>query len=181
MLATASALSRPRTLLLKYSALLAERPIQVKTATSIAIAAVGDTAVQAAAPSGERAVDFQRTTRQASFSLLVTPVAHVWFGYLARFKPFAAVLIDQLTYAPATNAAYIVWSFACREGGLDGCGNELKAKLWPAMKVSYIVWPAALLLNFTFVPIPFRVLFTNCVGLGYGAFMSFLANDWSAV
>ena len=180
MLLSAAARS-PRSLLLKYSAHLAERPIQVKTATSVAIAACGDAVVQAATvPAGEGAIDCKRTTRQASFSMLMTPVAHVWFGYLARFKPGMAVLIDQLTFAPAANVAYIGWSFAFREGGLQGCGREVKNKLWPAMKVTYLVWPAALLLNFTFVPIQFRVLFTNCVGFGYGAFMTFLANDCNA-
>ena len=178
---TMSALARaglsPRSMLSRYSSLLVERPIRTKTATSLTIAACGDILVQSSAVSTSESVDVGRTARQSSFSMVMAPAAHVWFGYLARYKPATAVLIDQLTFAPAANVLYLSWSFALRQRTLRGLMEELEGKLLPALKASYAVWPAALLLNFSFVPLRFRVLFTNCVGFGYGAWMTFLAND----
>lgn len=122
-------------------------------------------------------LDFRRNARQASFSMLMAPTAHFWFACLSRFRPGVALLIDQLTFAPAANVLYLSWTFAWREGRLQGCHQEVKSKLWSALQASYLVWPAAMFLNFHFVPLNFRVLFTNCVGFWYGAFMTYLAND----
>ena len=165
-----------------YSALLAERPIQTKTASGISVTALGDAMVQAqsfqrTAHDSSFTLDLRRTARQASFSMLMAPTAHFWFACLSRFRPGVALLIDQLTFAPAANVLYLSWTFAWREGRLQGCYQEVKSKLWSALQASYLVWPAAMFLNFHFVPLNFRVLFTNCVGFWYGAFMTYLAND----
>ena len=189
-------LARPRAVFASYSALLAKRPIQTKTATSFCIAACGDLVVQRYGKTEkpvdctrtekpvdctrtEKPVDCTRTVRQASFSMLIAPAAHAWFGFLARLRlPIAvAVAVDQLTFAPTANILYLAWSHSVREGSVRGCEDEIRAKLWPALQASYLVWPAAMTLNFAVVPLQYRVLFTNAVGFGYGAFMTSLAND----
>ena len=170
----------PRCVFQRYSSLLVEMPLRTKTATSFTIAACGDVFVQSSSASTSGPIDLGRTARQASFSMLMAPTAHIWYNRLARYPPAMAVLIDQMTFAPVANVLYLGWSFALREKTLQGCTDELRAKLWPATKASYLVWPASLLFNFSFVPLRFRVLFTNFVGFFYGAWMSFLANDFAA-
>ena len=55
--------------------------------------------------------------------------------------------------------------------------SEVQQKIWPAMRASLFVWPLATGVNLVLVPLPYRVLFVNVVGMGYGMLMSWMAND----
>ena len=54
--------------------------------------------------------------------------------------------------------------------------SDVEQKLWPALQASASIWPAAICLNIAYVPIDYRVLFVNVVGLGYGMLMNWMAN-----
>ena len=43
------------------------------------------------------------------------------------------------------------------------------------------VWPAAMLVNFRFVPVDFQVLYINCVVLGWSAYLSWKVNKEKAL
>lgn len=39
-------------------------------------------------------------------------------------------------------------------GGIEDCKTEVNAKFWEAIKVNWCVWPLAIFVNVTFVPLP---------------------------
>lgn len=41
----------------------------------------------------------------------------------------------------------------------------MRAKLGPALKANYLLWPAAHVVNFGFVPSEQRILYINCVAV----------------
>ncbi len=44
--------------------------------------------------------------------------------------------------------------------------------------MSLKVWPIANFFTFTFVPIPYQVLFNNFVGVFFNAYLSYIHNDY---
>ena len=71
---------------------------------------------------------------------------------------------------------YLVAFFAVRNT-LDGAPlaqtrADVADKLLPTVLAGTAVWVPANLINFSFVPLQHRVLFVNCVGLGWQAYMS---------
>lgn len=56
--------------------------------------------------------------------------------------------------------------------------------IWQTMKKDYLrviiagalVWPPAQMVNFLVVPLPYRVLFINVIGLGWSTYTSFVAS-----
>lgn len=62
-------------------------------------------------------------------------------------------------------------------------GENLQA-IWQTMKKDWgrviiagaIVWPPAQMINFLVVPLPYRILFINLVGLGWSTYTSFVAS-----
>ena len=83
--------------------------------------------------------------------------------------------------SPLVHVVYFSAMNVLQGRGFDTCKEEVSAKFWGAMKVNWCVWPLAIFINVSYVPLPYRVLFVNCVGLGYGGFLSYAANDMQAL
>ena len=81
------------------------------------------------------------------------------------------------SFAPMAHVGYFSAMQLLQGHGFDGARKEVSSKFWDALKVNYFVWPLAIFVNVTFVPLPYRVLFVNIIGLGYGGFLSYAAND----
>ena len=186
-----------------YDAALRTHPLRTKALSASCISAAGDVTVQrllathepqTAAPSSSTApppppppIDTLRVARQAFWSLSLAPLMHMEYSILARVRalgplPAAAVgvAISQACFSPAIHIAYFAWSSSASSGfrrSLAEVRSDVEASLWPALRASLAVWPAATWFNLTYVALPYRVLFVNGVGFGYGALMSWMAND----
>ena len=44
--------------------------------------------------------------------------------------------------------------------------------------MNYQIWPIASTINFYLIPMKFQVLFSNCVGLFWNTFLSYLTHKW---
>mmetsp|Transcript_18021 Transcript_18021/g.17202 ORF Transcript_18021/g.17202 Transcript_18021/m.17202 type:complete len:88 (+) Transcript_18021:274-537(+) len=58
--------------------------------------------------------------------------------------------------------------------------QDLKEKYFQTWIISIKVWVPANLINFTFVPIPYQLLFVNFVQLFYNGFLSYMHNSYEA-
>lgn len=54
--------------------------------------------------------------------------------------------------------------------------SHLKEVYWATFIADCIVWPPLQLINFTFIPLRFQVLYVNLCNLGWNTFLSFMAN-----
>ena len=91
----------------------------------------------------------------------------------------AGVVVDQVCFAPPAHVAYFAWISSSSSGftrSLSDVSSDVRARLWPALKASVAVWPAAIYVNLAFVALPYRVLFVNVIGMGYGMMLSYMAN-----
>merc|ERR1711998_203325 len=171
-----------------YNSSLQSMPYRTKAATSCFMSACGDVLAQRCEENTlVEGLDSARTARQAIWGLGIAPVTHNIFALLARIPPVGPIpatvlglVVDQVCFSAPIHAAYFAW-VSCASSGFTHSLSEVKAevgeKLLPAMKTGLAVWPAALYFNLVFVPLRFRVLCTNFVGLGYGTLMSKMANS----
>jgi len=175
-----------RQALSRYDIALQQAPLRTKALTSSAISAFGDAVVQRSTNGGDSRLDVSRTARQVTFSAIISPVTHSWFKLLALVPsvgPVPAsmlcVLADQAVFSPPVHILYFAWTSAARSGfahSLSEVKADVEVKLLPALKANLLVWPAAVYLNVTLVPLNYRVLFVNGVGLGYGMLMTWMAH-----
>ncbi|RLN64017.1 hypothetical protein BBJ29_005348 [Phytophthora kernoviae] len=126
------------------------------------------------------------TKRTAIFTLLggvlVSPVLHVWYGFLGSRVAGVSTLavakrlaLDQLGFAPTFLCVFLS-SLLTLEGEAKSIPDKLRADWWPAMKANWGVWVPAQILNFRFVPGSMQVLFSNVVGLAWNTYLSYISH-----
>ncbi|RLN86814.1 hypothetical protein BBJ28_00018464 [Nothophytophthora sp. Chile5] len=177
-----------------YHFWLHEAPLLTKAATAATLFGVGDRIAQrieaksSVAPSKEEEADRDglvsastaRTLRMMAWGGLFTaPIMHTWFHVIERVIPGTGRLVvakkvvaDMLIMAPAMSLGFFTVT-RCMEGDTVGDAFEVaKAKLPPTLATNYMVWPAANVVVFAFVPLQYRTPFVNCVSLGWSTFLS---------
>ncbi|KKA30169.1 hypothetical protein TD95_001180 [Thielaviopsis punctulata] len=107
------------------------------------------------------------------------PCAATWYKFLSKnvvlpnsnAQMAARVLCDQGIFAPVFIGVFLS-SMAVLEG------NDPKEKLANgyrgALTSNYYLWPAVQVVNFKFVPLQHRLLFTNVISIGWNGYLSFL-------
>eukprot|EP00698_Gefionella_okellyi_P023914 TRINITY_DN8298_c0_g1_i1.p1 TRINITY_DN8298_c0_g1~~TRINITY_DN8298_c0_g1_i1.p1 ORF type:complete len:251 (+),score=36.47 TRINITY_DN8298_c0_g1_i1:150-902(+) len=175
-----------------YESLLNRRPILAKALMVASMGAAGDAIAQGVERQLEvrdnlekkRKIqpfkyDFARTTRIGLYGLCFSgPYMHFWFGALTKIVPAAAraaplkqMILDQAVMAPIMLAAFLSGT-----GFMEGMTTtEVKRKLddvfVPALKANYMVWPLAQYVNFRYIPLHHRPLFSMVLSLGWNTYI----------
>jgi protein Mpv17 len=107
------------------------------------------------------------------------PVATTWLGFLARRVTFrnarvetlARVAADQTLFAPVMIGVFL-GSMATMEG--KSPKERLDTTWWPALKANWMLWPFVQFINFTFLPLQYRLLFANVISIGWNSYLSWV-------
>lgn len=99
------------------------------------------------------------------------PAAFGWYSFLQRrvmlsssmMTTLARVLLDQGVFTP-THLTCFLSCMAFFEG--KDPMEKLRTTFWTSYKANLLIWPAVQGINFSFVPLDYRVLFVNVVSLG---------------
>jgi len=121
-------------------------------------------------------------------ALCVTPFAHNWYRLLdrlvkmpssaSRFSPQALgavlkrVFLDQLVAAPIFITGMFTTRGLIAGSDLPSIGEKVRNEYLDMFAAGLMVWPTAQCLNMWLIPLQFRVLFNNFVGLGWSVFSS---------
>ena len=184
------------TLFEKYDNQMTKRPILTKMWTSFFIGAFGDVLSQVLGKTS--GVDAYRVVTYGLSQLLYFgPVMHYWFQIVDAFgklpvfddkpqnvKTLAMTLFDQTIGAVLVVSGFFVF-FTCWSAVLDGTFlstglpkllslgfAKVAADLWPTLIANWKLWPPANFINFRFVPLNYRVLFTNMVAVIWNIYLS---------
>lgn len=84
------------------------------------------------------------------------------------------VALDQLLFSPVFIAIYFLYN------GILERDSEYKKPVLkqlgdgylPALTANYKVWPAVQCITFSLIPLNFRLMFVNCVAIGWCAYLS---------
>lgn len=90
----------------------------------------------------------------------------------------AKVGIDQLGFSPAATAAFFGW-MNLANGTMHNLGADLKTKLAPTIKASWMMWVPAMTVNMALIPAPMRILFINATAIVWTLILSSMASGSS--
>jgi len=142
------------------------------------------------APTDERppAYDWARTARFFAFGTVMGPIIGRWNKVLElafplrtpnrpRVNPIALakrVGSDQIFMAPLGIAAFI-GSMGFMEGRSDEqIAQKYRDMFVPALLTNWKVWPLAQLINFRYMPLAYRVPFSQTCGVFWNLYLSLL-------
>ncbi|RDB28867.1 Protein SYM1 [Hypsizygus marmoreus] len=136
-----------------------------------------------------RRYDFPRTLRFFFYGFTISPFLGRWNSILERWFPLRAlsgsrkvsvqalskrVACDQLVMAPIGLALFL-GSMGIMERRNFGQIKEKYTDLYmPALFMNWKVWPIAQLINFRYMPLPYRVPFQSGCGVFWTLYLSHL-------
>jgi protein Mpv17 len=84
----------------------------------------------------------------------------------------------QLTWTLAINSLFFFTLTTMETGDTSGKKGvaAIQEKLWPTLKVNWLVWPVLQGINLSVVPLQYRLLYINICSLFWSAFLSNMAN-----
>jgi len=85
-------------------------------------------------------------------------------------------LMDQLVFAPFFCGMFIFGVGLLELKDLQHVVHEVREKIGPTMTVNYCIWPAVLLINFSFIPKTWRLLFLNSVGFFWIILLTYITH-----
>ncbi|KAK9811885.1 hypothetical protein WJX72_011789 [[Myrmecia] bisecta] len=167
-----------------YNRRLATHPVPTKSLTCLVGSFLGDVLAQVLSGS---TFDPSRTLKMSVFAFAWGgPSGHYWNLFLDRVimphRPhsMAAVVakmaVDQLLFCPLGTCIFFSY-LKLVEGRPDLIVSFIQEKLVKTLLANYALWPAAVLIGFRFVPTDLRILYGNCIGVVWGAYVSFLAHQ----
>ena len=180
-----------------YDGALNRNPLRTKIATSFTVLTTADVARQFAegSPSDDNegtVWDPNRTLIMSVWGLTAHPTTiHNWFNFLERFigpSPVRGpklvlaavtarkVVTDQFLASPFFLGSFIAYSALMRGEGVAGAQQRLREDWFTMTKAGWSTWFVAHTINFSLVPLHWRLLYINIVTLGFGTFLSLMAS-----
>lgn len=169
-----------------YTTLLKTKPILTRSLSAFTISLTGDFICQYIESKIDKmnfteTFNLKRSLNLAIFSsTFVTPAMHFWYQYLARTFPgtsFKVVLkkfvFDRLIFPPPLVLSFFVSQTLMNGGSWEDVKIRVRKNYINVMKMNLLIWPAAIFVNFRFVPLDFQVLYSNIVGFFWSIYLSY--------
>lgn len=174
----------------QYKAALAKYPLAVKATTAATLMSCSDVLGQTYEQANYRKIlekhegvqyNWQRTAQVGITGFTFSgPISHGWYNLLegmvgrmalttAYSSVAAKMFLDAILFSPIAVAGYFVWRSA-----LEGSDTrwKLENKWSSAVQASWGFWPLANIVNFSLVPLQFRVLYNNGLSIVWNAYLS---------
>jgi len=171
----------------RYSNALIQKPFKTKMLTAGVLSVGGDFVCQKYIEKREigKNYDYRRTMNLFLIGSLVSaPLIHLWYvkgapaicrhvTQNAKLYPYISLAADQTLIATSTLALFLFLSEYMQNFNAQAAVYNVRRKFWSAITTNWKVWPPIILINFLFVPLHFRVLFTNLIGFFWGIYLTY--------
>lgn len=125
--------------------------------------------------------DWGRLLRMTIVGALLGPVHHYFYAYLDKLYPdtnlasvFKKMAIDQIVGAPVCIALFFYGMGTLEKKSFKESHTELKEKFVTVYIVDLCIWPVTQFVNFYFIPLQYRVVYSNLVTMIYDVFLSYV-------
>ncbi|KAJ1922011.1 hypothetical protein H4219_000358 [Mycoemilia scoparia] len=146
--------------------------------------------------------DLLRTARFAVNAALFAPIVFKWHSFLHRKLPIPdptpgmaikariiqtvppllrRLIVDQAIFGPLANTVFFTTITLLEGGWIDDIRDKLKRLWWNTYVTGLYVWPTAQAINFTFVPLMYRVPFGSSVSMFWQCYMSWTNSSAPAI
>ena len=177
-----------------YNNAITRKPILTKCCTSFFTFGLGDTICQVieirtAKKKGQtKHVDLLRIIKQAVFGFSFSPYFHLHFSRIVPFlfpvlpggnnnlRVLKSLLYDQTIHATFFTVVFYYYMGLVNGKSFEDSTKEVEKKLVPTLIDNWKLWPAAMFINFKFIPTQYSVLYTNLVGIVWLTYLSYLQN-----
>ncbi|KAM7540257.1 hypothetical protein Aperf_G00000032459 [Anoplocephala perfoliata] len=165
-----------------YSNLLVRYPVRTQAISTAVIMGSGDIIAQKIVERKKK-WDVIRTAKFSAIGLIVVgPVLNFWYAFLDRFykgqgmvRTLKMVATDQICMAPMLLTSIIGLTIFTRNWSVEEAKQGLSVSFISALKTNWTVWPPTQFVNFTFVPVHFRLFVVNFVSLFWNTFLSYVS------
>ncbi|CAN8009624.1 unnamed protein product [Ixodes pacificus] len=170
-----------------YDRLLRTHPAKTQILTTATVMLSSDLMTQKLVERRD-SIDVQRAVRFFLVGLAYSgPTQRTWLilmdkrlvrttGPIATVKK---VVLGQLVFAPVSVFGFLVFLGVLQGRTRADIERNIRENYSTIMKTFYKLWPAAQVINFQYVPLPYRLLYTNCVSLVWHTYMSWKANRFN--
>ncbi|VBB84493.1 Putative Protein SYM1 [Podospora comata] len=156
-----------------------KRPYTTQILTSLFIFLCGDISAQSI---GGDEHDFGRTARALFIGGTSSVPSYLWVVYLSNSFNFASralsiaarVVVNQIMFAPLFNTYFFGTQAVLSGASPSEIWERLVKTVPPSIANSVKLWPAVMAINFAFVPLPFRSMFSGTVAVGWQTYLSWL-------
>ncbi|XP_028824622.1 peroxisomal membrane protein 2-like [Denticeps clupeoides] len=174
-------------LLQQYLRLLHKYPIMTKSITSGVLSALGNVLSQALegrrsvqASSPVKSLDALGPLRFAGYGLCITgPCSHHFYQMLEVLLPASQphfmvkrLLLDRLLYAPLLLLLFFLVMNVLEGRRWQDFAQKVRRDYLAALTMNWKVWTPFQFVNINYVPVQFRVLFSNVVALFWYAYLA---------
>jgi len=165
-----------------YTRSLATHPLRTRMVASASLFTVADVVSQQAIERRGRLHDPVRTMRLAFYGgFIFAPLVNTWLGVLEKVvipghkvaTVALKVVLDVGCWGPTIIAVFWSMTGFLEMQSLEEVKERVRNAYFPALQKSVMVFGPSQVINFTFVPVPHRMLFTQLVGLGWNVFLSY--------
>lgn len=160
------------------------RPYTVQLLTSITIYILGDLNAQLLFGEEDKPYDPIRTLRMIAIGGILSAPSYRWFLFLSslfssRFpKPIAVglrVAVNQIVFTPVFLTCFFSLQSLMSGSTTEETAQYVNQILPTAYKNSCQLWPAVSAVNFYWIKLEYRSIFSGVVAIGWNAYLSFLS------
>ncbi|XP_068154448.1 mpv17-like protein [Drosophila tropicalis] len=130
--------------------------------------------------------DAARTARFSALGMVVIgPALKKWYGTLDGFvskdqshlkRGVKKMLMDQLLFAPPFSLAITFLVPFINGEKTDKIVERIKSDYFDILQKNYMLWPAAQVINFSFVPTQYQVIYAQLVAILWNCYLSVMLN-----
>mgnify|MGYP003365784449 FL=1 len=163
----------------RYNYWLTKYPYRTNAITTGTLFGTGDIIAQKLFTK-EDEYDYKRTIRATIYgSVIFSVVGDKWYKLLNNLKLsnsmrgiIVRVGIDQIIFAPFGLVLYYTSMTILSGGYIKDIRQKLSNQWWPTLYTNWLIWPWIQIINFSIVPVQYRLLCVNAIALLWNTFLS---------
>ena len=126
-------------------------------------------------------IDWYRTRQVAITGFTWSgPISHTWYAILEHLVTIEdklvglilRMLMDAFIFSPIAVVGYFIWRTILEGGGVNDIVAKLRDSYVNALLASFRFWPCVNIINFSLVPVEYRVLYNNMLSLFWNGYLS---------